>query len=100
MGLQITPEASLPMGDSATYFTFGGGARLAGAVGLSSFKLITPILDLGYLYLPVQAAGASLSVLQFGAGGILSFPFAKRFTADLMLAGGYFAASCGLRSSS
>jgi tetratricopeptide (TPR) repeat protein len=91
VGLQITPEASLPLGDSATYFTLGGGARLAGAVGLSGFKLITPILDLGYLYLPVRAAGANLSVLQFGAGGILSLPFAKRFTADLMLATGYYA---------
>jgi hypothetical protein len=79
------------MGDSADYFTPGGGVRLAVDVGIPTFPLITPFVDLGYLFLPIQAAGANLSVLQFGAGGVLSLPFAKRFTADIQLAGGYYA---------
>ena len=91
LGLQVTPEVSLPIGDSADYFTPGGGARLAVDVGLPTFPLITPFVDLGYLFLPIKTAGANLSVLQFGAGGTLSLPFGKRFTADLQLAGGYYA---------
>jgi hypothetical protein len=91
LGLQATPELSLPMGESATYFALGGGARLAGAVGLPGIRLVTPLVDIGYLFLPVQSAGANLSVLQFGAGALFSVPLGNRFTADLKVAAGYYA---------
>jgi hypothetical protein len=93
-GLQVAPEFSIPMGGSADYYPIGAGARLAVALGLPAFKLVTPFLDLGYLFLPVLAAeenGANLSLIRGGAGGILSVPFGKRFTADVSLAGGYYA---------
>jgi tetratricopeptide (TPR) repeat protein len=93
-GLQAAPEFSIPMGNSAEYYQLGAGARLAVALGLPVFPLVTPFLDLGYLFLPVLAAeesGASLSLIRAGAGGALSVPFGKRFTADVMLSGGYYA---------
>ena len=94
LGLQAAPEFSLPMGDSSDYYSLGGGGRLGVAVGFPNFHLVTPFLDLGYLLLPVKAAeesGVNLSLIRGGAGGILSVPFGKRFTADAMLAGGYYA---------
>jgi tetratricopeptide (TPR) repeat protein len=93
-GLQVAPEFSLPMGGSADYYPMGAGGRLAVAVGLPSFHLVTPFLDLGYWLLPVKAAeesGVNLSLIRTGAGGILSVPFGKRFTVDLLLSGGYYA---------
>ena len=89
--LNLTPEGLIPVGQSSDLFKFGLGADLSGEYRFAKQPLFFVSGNLGYSRPPVEAE-TSLNLISFGAGGGISYEFAKRFNARGFLhGGGYYA---------
>jgi tetratricopeptide (TPR) repeat protein len=89
--LNLTPEGLLPVGQSSDLFKFGLGVGLSGEYRFAKRPLFFVSGNLGYSRPPVEAE-TSLNLVSFGAGGGVSYEFAKRFNVRGFLhGGGYYA---------
>lgn len=93
-GLRFTPEAVFPLGQSTEYYGIGPGGNISLLANLSSLPWLSPALDLGYGFAPIDAAEAtaSLSFARAGLGVVAALPLGQRFCAQALAAGGYLAA--------
>ncbi len=83
----LTPELLLPLGDSASVYGLGGGARLSGE--LSLFGGFAPYVALAFNAVPTK--GAETMNLSAATGGIAWRTFVgDRFGAGLRAGGGAF----------
>jgi len=71
----VSPTATLPLGDSASYFSWGGAGAVTGEYRFPSFPLGLVRVDLGYAYLPILARQA-VSFTSAAAGLGISYNFA------------------------
>jgi len=66
LSLSLSPGATMPIGPTAGYFSYGAGAELvAGIDGI--MPIVSPRIAIGYDYVPLATLG-SVSLLRAGAG--------------------------------
>ena len=85
-GMSITPEAYVPLGDKADSYAFGMGGRLEGLLALSSESVVTPGVDAGFAFVPLEldeegfASSTNLGLLRAGIGAKASVSAGERFS--------------------
>ncbi len=89
----VAPELNLPVGADASYFGPGGGSGISGSLRLPSLPLVYAGGGLSYSFLPTQAAGASVSILDLGARAGLHFQLSRSLYLRMGGEAGYFLAS-------
>ncbi|MFP4300511.1 MAG: hypothetical protein ACLFQZ_00655 [Spirochaetaceae bacterium] len=101
LGLAVTPEAQVPVGNRANNYAFGLGARLEGLLGLPIAEPVTPSLDFGYAFIPLNlnesgfAASTNLTLLRAALAAEATLPLGERFS---IYARGYGGGFYGLLS--
>lgn len=102
IGVLATPEAYLPIGEKASNYSFGLGGRVEGLLGLPASTVITPSLDAGYAFVPLNLAedgflaSSNLTLLRGGLGMRAVFPAGDRFSFFVRAhASGFFASLGG-----
>jgi len=89
--LNLTPEGRVPVGQYADLYSFGFGVGLSGEYRFKKSPLFFVSGNLGYSQPPIDA-DTSLRLTTFGAGGGVSYEFARRFNVRGFLhGGGYYA---------
>ncbi|MCK5672463.1 MAG: hypothetical protein KAH95_03760 [Spirochaetales bacterium] len=68
LSISLTPGGVLPLGDSTSYFTVGGGAGLSADLRLNSLPLLFFKLDTAYSSFPSVQKTLFLSIRQLPAG--------------------------------
>lgn len=101
-GLLITPEAQIPVGGTAENYSLGLGGRIEALLGLPSFQYITPSIDSGFAYIPLDLgeggfpSSSNLSLVRTGFGARSSLSLGERFTLfGRAYVSGFFAALNG-----
>jgi hypothetical protein len=88
---RFMPDVSLPLGDSACYFTAGGGGTLA--ADLELFGLLAPFVEAGFHAEPAKNTGKSLLLTHGGVGlSLFSLPL-PRLKVRIGAGGGLYAGS-------
>jgi hypothetical protein len=88
---RFMPEVSLPVMDSAGYFTAGGGGTFA--ADLELFGFLAPFVEAGFHAEPARNTGKSLLLTNGGVGlSLFSFPI-PRLKARVGAGGGLYAGS-------
>ncbi|MCX7039524.1 MAG: hypothetical protein NT005_10395, partial [Spirochaetes bacterium] len=85
--IQAVPSLTIPLGESASYFTLGGGGAITGEYRLPFFPLAMVRALIEYGYYPIQAR-QSASFTSAGAGLGLSYNFIPNFGVKLYADGG------------
>jgi hypothetical protein len=87
MSISLAPGASLPLGENATYFSYGAGAELT--AGISAIvPFVSPRLSVGYDYVPLASLGA-VHFLHAGAGVSIPFSIMPKLRLSPYILGGY-----------
>ncbi|MCK5674037.1 MAG: hypothetical protein KAH95_11715 [Spirochaetales bacterium] len=92
ISFSITPGGMLPLGDSASYFTTGGGADLSVDFRLNALPLFFFRLDTAYSYIPIRTKDG-VSVYSALAGGGISLHPMEKLNLAAYGTGGYFYSS-------
>ncbi len=92
LSISLTPGASLPLGDSTSYFTTGGGVGLSADLRLNSLPLFFFKLDTAYSYIPIRT-NDGVSVYSASAGGGVNFNLIQKLNLAAYGTGGYFYSS-------
>ena len=88
---RFMPDVSLPVMDSAGYFTAGGGGTFA--TDLELFGVLAPFVEAGFHAQPTRNTGRSLLLTHGGVGlSLFSFPI-PRLKARIGAGGGLYAGS-------
>jgi tetratricopeptide (TPR) repeat protein len=87
--ITITPNMSIPIGESANMYEIGYGAEISSFWSPESIELFGISGGLGYLGLPTQA-DTTLSALTLAAGAGVRFYPIPRFGIDMSLRGGMY----------
>lgn len=88
--LEITPEATLPVGDlNQRYYTFGGGGALAATVDGRRREWLSTQLELGYSLAPIRE-DATLSLVRLTAGVRAALTVSERLSLHAFANGGGF----------
>lgn len=73
---RLMPDISLPVLDSADYYTLGGGAMVSADLELLGF--LAPFVEAGFHAVPTKNTGKSLSLTAGGAGvGFFYYPIPR-----------------------
>jgi tetratricopeptide (TPR) repeat protein len=91
LALEIRPVVGIPVGDSAKYFSLGGGLGIDLAYSLPG-TIFGFLGGIGYSYLP-DNSGRSLSLAMAQAGVMVDVPIVAGVGARLFGAGGYYFAT-------
>jgi tetratricopeptide (TPR) repeat protein len=97
IGMLVTPDIAIPLGDKAQYYNIGGGGRLSSLFGFSKVSWISPRLDVSYTFVPVKAEStASVSLIRASAGAQSTFHFGEHVSIfGYGTFGGYYALLSG-----
>jgi len=85
--LQVVPAVTFPIGESASFFTLGGGGAIAGEYRLPFLPLALIRAAIEYGYYPIQAA-QSVSFTSAGVGLGFSYNFIPNLGVKLYADGG------------
>jgi tetratricopeptide (TPR) repeat protein len=85
--IQAVPALSIPLGESASFFTLGGGGELTGEYRLPFFPLALLRAEIGYGYFPIPAR-QSVSFTSAGAGIGMSYNFIPNLGVKVYADGG------------
>lgn len=96
--LSLTPEASIPLGVDADYFTIGGGASLAARYTLPFLRPLSLGVEISYRLQPIKTTTDTLSILSGGALVRLGFEPIPWLGLGLLGEAGYFYGFCSDRS--
>jgi len=89
--LNLTPEALMPVGQSSDLFNLGFGVGLSAEYRFKKAPLFFLSGNLGYSQPPIDNDTSSLMLPSFGAGGGISYEFARRFNIrGFVHLGGYY----------
>lgn len=90
LSLHVFPALTMPLGDSASYFGYGGTVELTAEYRFPFMPNLYVLGGLGYDYDPLKVAGQSISIPNalFGAG--LQFRVAPWLSLKAYGAGGYY----------
>jgi tetratricopeptide (TPR) repeat protein len=83
----MSPTATFPIGDSASYFTWGGTGAITGEYRFPFFPLALARMEIGYAYVPILAR-QSVSFTSAAAGLGISYNFAPLFGIKAYAEGG------------
>ena len=92
--ISVSPKGIVPMGDSSSLFTLGGGAEASGSFLPDAFPLYLKGLA-SYVLLPAQADSSYLSLISVGAGTGFAPNLGTFASFRLGAAGGVYLASYG-----
>jgi len=88
LSLEVNPIFDIPLGDSASYFNYGGGADIGVSYQFPE-SIFYALGGLEYSYMPDQALDSlSLAAVRIGAG--IRIPFASWLAVLGYAAGGYY----------
>jgi tetratricopeptide (TPR) repeat protein len=85
--LSLAPGVTIPLGESATLYTLGGGAQLAAELSFSSLPMLFARLGIGYDYSPLQWL-RSVSLVTASLGGGVQVDLAPWLAARAFAVGG------------
>ena len=89
--LNLTPEALMPIGQNSDLYTFGFGVGLSAEYRFKKKPLLFISGNVGYNQPPIDNEASSLMLASFGAGGGISYEFARRFNVrGFVHMGGYY----------
>jgi tetratricopeptide (TPR) repeat protein len=89
--LRLTPAADIPVGDSAAYYTIGGGTAVGAAWRMPISIPLVLGAELNYRLLPViYAVPKTLHVLSLGANVGTELELVRRLPISLYAGGGYY----------
>ena len=89
LSITLTPGGGVPVGDSASYFKFGGGASLSAGLSMAFLPLLSFRADLGYRYVPIRTQDG-VSLLSLGVGAEGNFLLINKLTISPYVVGGYY----------
>jgi tetratricopeptide (TPR) repeat protein len=89
LSISLLPGGVLPLGDSTSCFTAGGGVGVSADLRLTSFPLFFFKLDTTYSYIPIRTNN-SVSVYSASAGGGVTFNISGKLNLAAYGTGGYF----------
>ena len=89
LSFTLAPGVNFPIGESRSYFKFGGGIGLSTEYRLSFPPPLSFKADLGYSYIPIRTKDA-LSIFSFGGGAGLNFTPIKKLMISAYGTGGYY----------
>jgi tetratricopeptide (TPR) repeat protein len=80
-GIFLGPDVSIPVGSKAYAYSVGFGGQLSGMMALGSLPWLSPLVDVSYEYIPINAGPTSaLSVVRAAAGARATMLFGERLT--------------------
>lgn len=87
--LLLEPGASIPLGDSATYYTLGGGAAMRGELAFPSLQPIFFSMGIGYGFSPINYK-RSISIVTGTLGAGVKVDLTNWLAARAFLDGGVY----------
>jgi tetratricopeptide (TPR) repeat protein len=97
VGMLVTSDIAIPVGDKAQYYNIGGGGRLSSLIDFEKIPWISPRLDVSYTFVPVKSeSSASVSIIRASAGAQGTFHFSEHVSIfGYGTFGGYYALLSG-----
>lgn len=92
LSISLIPGRVLPVGDSTSYFSAGGGIEVSADLRLNSFPFLFYKLDTAYSHIPIKTED-HVSVYTASAGGGVTFDIMKNLNLAVYGTGGYFYSS-------
>jgi hypothetical protein len=92
LSISLIPGGVLPVGDSTSYFTSGGGVGVSADLRLNSLPILFLKLDTAYSHIPIRTED-HVSVYSASAGGGLTFDISRKLNLAVYGTGGYFYSS-------
>lgn len=92
LSISLLPGGVIPLGDSTSYFTAGGGVGVSADLRLNSLPFLFLKLDTAFSYLPIRTADG-VSVYSAAIGGGLTFDISRKLNMAAYGTGGYFYSS-------
>lgn len=92
LSISLLPGGVLPLGDSTSYFTAGGGVGVSADLRLSSLPFLFLKLDTAYSHIPIRTED-HISVYSASAGGGVIFDISGKLNLAAYGTGGYFYSS-------
>jgi len=87
--IHLLPAFTVPFGESASYFSFGGGVHIGAEYRFPFFPYLFVLGGLGYDYAPLKLSGVSVSFPNAILGAGLQFQVTPWLILKSYVAGGY-----------